>query len=97
MRGLGYNYPAGAEHDPSAPWNMEDADDCETCNGRGSIGEGDDTEDCPACFGSGREDRRQQGDGEGVWAGGADHYIITRPPSTPSTCPVTYEASRDAR
>ena len=43
------------------------------------------------------EDRRQQGDGESVWAGGANHYIITRPPSTPSTCPVTYEASRDAR
>ena len=45
----------------------------------------------------GGEDRRQQGDGEDVWAGGANHYIITRPPSTPSTCPVTYEASRDAR
>jgi DnaJ-class molecular chaperone len=50
---LGYYYPAGAEHDPRAPWNREDADDCETCNGRGSIGDGDDTEDCPACSGTG--------------------------------------------
>ena len=60
MRGLGYNYPAGAEHDPSAPWNMEDADDCETCNGRGSIGDGDDTDECPACLGSGREKTRAE-------------------------------------
>ena len=60
MRGLGYNYPAGAEHDPSAPWNMEDADDCETCNGRGSIGDGDDTDECPACLGSCREKTRAE-------------------------------------
>ncbi|MEY4387665.1 MAG: hypothetical protein RLY20_2948 [Verrucomicrobiota bacterium] len=26
MSALGYHYPAGAEHDPRAPWNQED--DC---------------------------------------------------------------------
>jgi len=24
VSGLGYNYPAGAELDPSAPWNLSD-------------------------------------------------------------------------
>lgn len=24
MNPFGYNYPAGAEHDPSAPWNQPD-------------------------------------------------------------------------
>ena len=33
MSVFGYNYPAGAEHDPSAPWNQPD--DCEHCNGTG--------------------------------------------------------------
>jgi hypothetical protein len=28
---LGHNYPAGAEHDPRAPWNQPD--DCELCGG----------------------------------------------------------------
>jgi len=35
------NYPAGAEHDPRAPWNQKD-DECETCNGAEVI-------ECPEC------------------------------------------------
>jgi len=66
-RALGYDYPAGAERDSSAPWNQPG--ECETCDGSGSIscshcdGELDDCPRCggepdyvcPDCGGSGRE------------------------------------------
>ena len=46
MSVFGNNYPAGAEHDPRAPWNQEDADECKTCAGSGEIV-------CPDCRGRG--------------------------------------------
>lgn len=46
MNPLGYAYPAGAEHDPRAPWNQPD--ECEACNGEGRC-------DCPTCDGDGCE------------------------------------------
>ena len=30
---FGWDYPAGAEHDPNAPWNQRDPELCPTCNG----------------------------------------------------------------
>lgn len=62
---FGWAYPAGAEHDPRAPWNQPDA--CEACEGEGRIYTAppmtDDPEDydpddgwfdeCAACCGSG--------------------------------------------
>lgn len=33
MSALGYHYPAGAEHDPRAPWNQPG--ECEKCDGLG--------------------------------------------------------------
>ena len=30
---FGWDYPAGAEHDPRAPWNQRDSETCETCEG----------------------------------------------------------------
>lgn len=29
---LGWSYPAGAENDPNAPWNIEDPERCERCD-----------------------------------------------------------------
>lgn len=29
MIGLGYEYPAGADDDPSAPYNQKECDNCE--------------------------------------------------------------------
>ena len=46
MNAFGWDLPAGAEHDPAAPWNQEDADDCETCGGDGSDDDGERCEDC---------------------------------------------------
>lgn len=62
---FGWEYPAGAEFDPSAPWNQPDA--CEACDGEGRIWipppMTDDSEDydeddgafeeCDKCAGSG--------------------------------------------
>ena len=31
MNVFGWNYPAGAENDPAAPWNQRDPEACETC------------------------------------------------------------------
>jgi len=28
---FGWSYPAGAEHDPNAPWNATDAPECPEC------------------------------------------------------------------
>ena len=35
MSVFGYNYPAGAEHDPNAPWNQKDPEECSECGGEG--------------------------------------------------------------
>lgn len=59
MNPLGYNYPAGAEHDPSAPWNRPD--DCETCGGEGLCREVDGGPyTCPDCGGIGRQKNRAE-------------------------------------
>jgi hypothetical protein len=63
---LGWDYPAGAEHDPRAPWNEEDAEPCDHCDGEGFVTCEDcdgagmcDTcgergyVQCPSCIGSG--------------------------------------------
>lgn len=57
---FGHHYPAGAEHDPRAPWNQPGA--CEACDGDGRIilpaEDGDDEPDfetCQECDGTGRE------------------------------------------
>ncbi len=42
MSGLGYEYPAGAEYDPAAPWNQKE---CATCE---EIVDGDQTY-CAEC------------------------------------------------
>ena len=69
---FGYHYPAGAEHDPRAPWNQPG--ECETCGGSGKVecsfcdGEQDDCgrcggrgpEVCPDCNGLGREKTRAE-------------------------------------
>ena len=57
MSVFGNYYPAGAEHDPRAPWNQEDADECETCGGDGSD---DDGERCEDCGGSGEGETPSQ-------------------------------------
>lgn len=46
MSALGYHYPAGAEHDPSAPWNQEDPAPCDHCDGEGFV-------TCDDCDGAG--------------------------------------------
>lgn len=65
MSALGYHYPAGAEHDPRAPWNQPG--ECEECDGKGSVllpGEdvGDEPEAarCRYCDGTGREKTRAE-------------------------------------
>jgi DnaJ-class molecular chaperone len=55
MNGLGYHYPAGAEHDPSAPYNLRDESDCGYCDGRGYVNDQDNNNDCPYCSGTGKE------------------------------------------
>jgi DnaJ-class molecular chaperone len=55
MSGLGYNYPAGAEHDPRAPWNQRDDAFCDYCDGCGYVNDEDNERDCPACSGTGLE------------------------------------------
>ena len=54
-RALGYDYPAGAEHDPRAPYNQRDPDNCEACDGKGTVDRGDGDEECPDCDGTGDE------------------------------------------
>ncbi len=49
---LGWDYPAGAENDPRAPWNQRDAELCERCDGSGKM---DDGEACHECDGSGEQ------------------------------------------
>jgi DnaJ-class molecular chaperone len=67
MNPLGHNYPAGAEHDPSAPWNQPD--DCELCGGEGVLPvlelESDEPKTagevtCPECNGTGRQKTRAE-------------------------------------
>ena len=52
---FGWDYPAGAEHDPRAPWN--EPPECEACDGCGEIPaeNGDDSEACEHCNGTGRQ------------------------------------------
>lgn len=54
------NYPSGAENDPSAPWNQEDAPTvkCETCNGTGEV----DGENCEDCEGTGEVEEEYEHD-----------------------------------
>lgn len=64
---MGYNYPAGAEHDPRAPWNQSEPEECGVCHGEGRHechdcdGAGCDecacnkVVDCSACDGTGEE------------------------------------------
>lgn len=54
MSPFGWDYPAGAEHDPRAPWNQEDADDCPECDGTGQVNDSDGPDECQVCGGSGR-------------------------------------------
>ena len=35
MTDFGWNYPPGAAHDPRAPWNIPDAEQCQECEGKG--------------------------------------------------------------
>lgn len=39
---LGWDYPAGAEHDPQAPWNAQDTLTCPECDSDCTAPEGDD-------------------------------------------------------
>lgn len=48
---FGWDYPAGAEHDPNAPYNQRD-EDCPKCDGLGTI-LGD---ICVYCDGTGARD-----------------------------------------
>jgi len=34
---FGWDYPAGAEHDPYAPWNQEDPEDCPECGSEDTL------------------------------------------------------------
>lgn len=62
MSALGYHYPAGAEHDPSAPWNQPG--ECEKCEGIGEVftqdEDGSGFVDCEHCNGLGREKTRDE-------------------------------------
>ena len=58
MNPLGYNYPAGAEHDPRAPWNRPD--DCEECDGTGQVADTDGPDECQVCGGTGRQKTRAE-------------------------------------
>ena len=55
MNVFGWDYPAGAEHDPRAPWN--EPHECEACEGSGEIfaENGDDVTVCQTCDGRGRK------------------------------------------
>lgn len=52
---FGWDYPAGAEHDPRAPWN--EPPECEACEGSGEIPaeNGDDVTVCQTCDGTGQK------------------------------------------
>ncbi|MFU8817397.1 MAG: hypothetical protein ACNA7W_18780 [Pseudomonadales bacterium] len=47
MSAFGWDYPAGAEFDPAAPWNQHDADECTQCGA--DVEEGDDNDPCQEC------------------------------------------------
>lgn len=55
MNVFGWDYPAGAEHDPRAPWN--EPPECEACEGSGEMPaeNGDDVTVCQTCDGTGRK------------------------------------------
>jgi len=56
---FGHNYPAGAEHDPSAPWNQPAV--CRGCGGVGTCHESyGEPFDCPDCNGTGRQKTRAE-------------------------------------
>jgi len=51
---FGWNYPAGAENDPAAPWNQKDAEECRECEGHGTKINHDGSDGvCPVCDGTG--------------------------------------------
>lgn len=49
------NYPPGAEHDPRAPYNQPENEECEDCLGEGTIYDqvGTPIEKCRRCEGTG--------------------------------------------
>jgi hypothetical protein len=49
------DYPAGAEHDPDAPYNEKDYGDCGHCSGEGNYKAGPLTIHCPHCDGTGKK------------------------------------------
>ena len=53
-RALGHDYPAGAEHDPSAPWNQSEPEECADCGGTGVL-HGSECMPCGTCDGTGEE------------------------------------------
>ena len=55
MSAFGWNYPAGAEHDPRAPYNQHEPDPCERCDGTGLIADEGGLCNCPDCDGTGEE------------------------------------------
>ena len=56
MNVFGWNYPAGAENDPAAPWNQKDAEECRECEGHGTKINHDGSDGvCPVCDGTGEE------------------------------------------
>ncbi len=59
--GLGWNYPAGAENDPAAPWNIpaDDRPSCHSCEDRPSTDDEDGL--CDVC----REEAEEQR--EAIW------------------------------
>ena len=52
----GYLPPGVSEHDPIAPWNQDDPEDCYECKGSGIDPADPDIErECPHCDGTGFE------------------------------------------
>lgn len=55
MNVFGWDYPAGAEHDPRAPWNQREPEDCRECGGAGDIFVLGCRSKCERCDGTGHE------------------------------------------
>ncbi len=50
---FGWDYPAGAEHDPSAPWNAKDNEECPGCGTPGELLDSDGTYERWGCYKAG--------------------------------------------